>query len=907
LETFWWKGCERPACVWRRQYFNQIKIIQSWQPGLESSSISPCIAYFSVPQKKSARMSARPFRVSLLGFLFLTLVIASQASSEGPTSAKPYFEENLGQTDSQVTFLQHGPDYILFFTRTGTVLKLQRGQGSGAMQEAVLRMSWENANAESISGADLQTGKVNYLDLRNTQNSLTGIRTFGKIEYKNLYPKIDLLHYSNQGELEHDLRVAPGADPSMIVLHFEGADSLTLAADGTLTAKVGLFQVHQSQPVAYQEISGHRQPVEARYALLDKSRIGFKLGTYDHRYALVIDPVLRYSTFIGGTNSVDFNGNPAPAGTTVAGMAVDAKGDVYIGGTTTATDFPTTTGAFNRSPGFDCERGAPACASSSGFMTKLNASGSVLVYSTYINTASNGVGINALAIDGAGNAYFTSTDGCSDCSETPIVVDKLNAAGSALIYSFFFGGSCGFGFSMGNAIAVNAAGEAYVAGHTSDGCLPTTSAAFQPTFNGNGDAGFIVRVNAAGTAALDATYLGSNSSGTESSEERITDLKLDTSGNVYVTGVTSSPSRFPHSASFGQGLTDQFGNVDAGFVSKFGPTLSGLAFSTVLGGAQPGGIALDSAREPFMTGGTRSVGFPVTPGAFQTTLRPGNCPIAGSSFPCTHGFVTKLNATGSALVYSTFLEGSTSDAGTSIGVDSGGNAHVTGVTNSADFPVTSSAFQKTYPGGTCFGGPCNSGFVTMVLPTGKGLFFSSYLGGQGDDEPVKIFVDPAWNSFVAGGTTSKGFPTTAGVFQKTFSGAADGFVSKVIIEADLRISNAAVTTIKRGTNLTYSIHAANPGPDPAFKVFVKDTIPAGTTFVSATTNLGTCTKPAVGATGTVSCTQGTLNAASQMSVAITVHVNAVAGSILKDTSTVSSITQDLNSTNNSSTVSTKVF
>jgi uncharacterized repeat protein (TIGR01451 family) len=836
-------------------------------------------------------------RLPFLICAILASAIVANAAAKDDKPAKPYFEQNQGQTSSPVKFLQRGPDYTLFLTSNGAVLELQRKEsghsGSSTIHEAVVRMVWENANTKNISGQNLQAGKVNYLDLTQKSRNITDISTYGQVTYKNLYPGIDLVHYSAKGELEHDLRIAPGSDPSEIALRFEGTDSLALSNDGTLTAKIGQFQVHQLAPIAYQMIHGQRKAVAAHYALLDKSRISFQVGDYDRHYALVIDPILRFSTLIGGASAIDFDGNAALATTTVSGMTLDKQGNTYIAGTTTATDYPTTVGAFDRNAGADCERGASACASSSGLVTKLNSDGSSLVYSTFINTASNGRGIDAIAVDGSGNTYFTSTIGCSDCDEVPVVLYKLNAAGSALVYNFFFGGNC-IGFSMGNTIAVNAAGEAYVAGHTNDPCLPTTAAAFQRTTpnDGNGDSGFIMRVNAAGTAIVDGTYVGSTTLPANGQEERITDLKLDSAGNVYVTGVTSSPSTFPHSASFGSGFTDSFGNVDAGFVAKLDPTLATLKFSTILGGAQPAGIALDSANEPYVTGATRSSGFPTTAGSFQTTFKPVTCSIVGTPFPCFHAFITKLNASASALVFSSFLQGSGSDAANSIGVDSSGNAYVTGTTTSTNFPVTNSAFQKTNPGGTCSFGPCNSGFVSMMVAGGTYLFYSTYLGGSGDNEPVKIFIDPAWNAYVAGSTTSSTFPTTSGAFQRTLSGMSDAFISKVIIAADIALSRTGPSTVHHGTNFTYTVQTNNNGPDPAFQVKVSSAIPSGTTFVSASSNVGTCTKPAVGATGTVTCSIGTVNPPNNLTVTITVHVNAAAGSTISESDTTSSITQD---------------
>jgi uncharacterized repeat protein (TIGR01451 family) len=831
-------------------------------------------------------------RLPFLICAILAYAIAANAASQA-TPAKPYFEQNLGQTGNPVKFLQRGPDYTLFLTSNGAVLELQRKESSSIIYEAVIRMVWENSNPKNITGDDLQAGKVNYLDLSKKSSNLTDIPTYGQVTYKNLYPGIDLVHYSAKGELEHDLKLAPGADPSAIALRFEGTASLTLSGDGILTAKIGQFQVHQLAPVAYQMIHGQRKTVAAHYALLDQSHIGFRVGNYDRHYELVIDPILRFSTLVGGAGAIDFNGNAALATTSVTGMSVDTQGNTYIAGTTTATDYPTTVGAFNRNAGADCERGAPACASSTGFVTKLNTTGSALVYSTYIGTAPNGAGIDAIAVDGSGNTYFTSTAGCSDCDEVPVVLDKLNAAGSALIYNFFFGGNC-VGFSTGNAIAVNAAGEAFVAGRTNDPCLPTSPTAFQRTTpnDGNGNSGFIMRVNAAGTAVVDGTYVGSTTLPASGQAERITDIKLDSAGNVYVTGATNSPSTFPHSASFGTGVTDQFGNVDASFVLKLDPTLSTLKFSTILGGALTGGIALDSANEPYVTGGTHSPGFPTTAGSFQTTFKATTCSSGSSTFQCFHAFITKLNATGSALVFSSFLQGSGNDAANSIGVDSSGNAYVTGTTTSTNFPVTNSAFQKTNPGGTCTFGPCNSGFVSMMVAGGTYLFYSTYLGGPGDNEPVKIFIDPAWNAYVAGSTTSSGFPTTSGAFQRTLSGMSDAFISKVIIAADIALSRTGPSTVHHGTNFTYTVETNNNGPDPAFQVKVSSTIPSGTTFVSASSNVGTCTKPAVGATGTVTCSIGTVNPPNHLTVTITVHVNATAGSTISESDSTSSITQD---------------
>jgi Beta-propeller repeat len=723
--------------------------------------------------------------VTVLPTILILTFLASAfgAPSSHTNSLKSWFEENNGQVSREVKYLQRGTGYTLFFTPQATTLQvLQRNPQSLAdtlgARGAALRIVWEGAHPQNLQGEREQAGKINYLNISDSARNVIGVRTYGEIRYTNLYLGINLAHYSNGEELEHDFHIAPDADPSRIVMRFEGPDSLNIEKDGTLLVRIGEFSFHQLAPFAYQVVNGVRRAISVQYATLGGSRIGFHVGPYDRHRELVIDPVLRYSTFVGGAHAVDFDGNAISSTVNVGGLAVDQAGNAYFAGQTSATDYPTTPGAFNRTSGTDCERGAPACASSTGFITKLNAEGSGLVYSTYITLSSNGPGVDTIAVDQAGNAYFTTTMSCSDCEFQSVAVGKLNPAGSALDYSFTFQGTCFFGFSRASALAVNGAGEAYVAGGTDDSCLPITDNALQKTFTQFAHAGFIFHLNTDGTQVLEATYLASPPSSTDFPFEQINDLKLDSAGNVYVSGGTDFPATFPHSMVFGQ-IDPNDGRTS--FVAKLDPTLSSLIFSSEVAGSIPTGLALGPGSQPYIAGSVINPGFPTTPGAFQTSFTPATCGEGDVQFPCSHAFVVRLSGDGSALVFSTLVTGSGNDGVNSIAVDFRGDAYITGNTTSPDFPITAKPLQMTFPKAPCntADGSCNPAFVSVLRRDGSQLEFSTFLGGRGNDLPVKIAVDSDRSAYVTGSTSSADFPTTRNAFQRTLSGQSDAFVSKI--------------------------------------------------------------------------------------------------------------------------------
>jgi len=686
---------------------------------------------------------------------------AAEARVSGTYGKLPlHFEVNRGQTHGDVRFLARGPGYRLFLTPSEAVLTLLnpesparkpaahgRSPPRGPATGTVLRMSFADANPDArVAGLEELPGKAHYFIGNDPAKWRINVPTYAKVRYREVYPGIDLVYYGNQRQLEYDFVVRPGADLGAIALRLTGADQVEVDVQGDLVLHTAAGSIRQQKPAIYQELGGVRKEIPGGYVLKGKDQVGFKVGAYDARQALVIDPVLFYSTYLGGSGE-----DSSPA------IAVDALGNAYVTGSTFSPDFPTTAGAFQTSFGEG---------SFHAFVTKLDPAGSALVYSTYLggNGADAGYGI---AVDTDGNAFVTGNTNSSNFPTTMTAVQstyggggccdafvtKLNAAGAALVYSTYLGGS---GDDEGNAIAVDAAGNAYVTGLTDSTDLPTTAGAFQ-TANAGGFDAFVTKLDPAGAALVYSTYLGvGGSSG----------IAVDASGNAYVTGSTDS-THFP--TTMGAFRTTYGGGISDAFVTKLDPAGAALVYSTYLGGSgedSSSAIAVDADGNAYVSGYTDSTDLPTTAGAFQT--------IYGGGI--SDAFVTKLDPAGCALVYSTYLGGSGTDAGHGIAVDTDGNAFVTGNTNSSNFTTTMTAFQTTYGGGGC----CDA-FVTKLDAAGSALVYSTYLGGSGNDAGSAIAVDafPNSNAYVTGFTDSGDFPTTAGAFQTSNARTRDAFVAKI--------------------------------------------------------------------------------------------------------------------------------
>jgi beta-propeller repeat-containing protein/HYDIN/CFA65/VesB family protein len=713
------------------------------------------------------------------------------------------FEANVGQVrdqaewegESQVKFLSRGDGYTLFLTASEAVLALRRENSEGGSQELkgkyesllarrsapvidVLRLKLVGANsAPRVSGLDELPGKANYFLGNNPKKWLTQVPAYASVKWRDIYPGIDLVYYGSRRHLESDFIVSPGANPSAIRLEIQGGKRIELDSKGTLVLEAQGGEIRLHKPVVYQwsgntgsgAMDGRsRHFIEAHYVLRGSKRVGFDLAPYNPAEPLVIDPLLSYSTYLGGQGA-----------DLASAIVIDSAGNAYVTGYTLSTDFPTTAGALQTIPAGGASYG-------DAFVTKLNSTGSSVVYSTYLGGSNDDLS-TGIAVDSNGSAYVTGYTRSSNfpttpgsfrarlgggtCGQSPSVfpcgdafVAKLSPGGNALVYSTYLGGGqddWGFG------IATDSSTNAYVTGYTESTDFPTTSGAFEATSSG-GICGadpcpeaFVTKLNANGSALIYSTYLGGMGG-------RGYAIAVDGSGSAYVTGSTDSTS-FPTTPGALQTVAGQNGD---GFVVKLKPDGSGPTYSTYLGGM--GGdlgtaLALDSAGNAYVAGATDSFDFPTTAGAFQTACR-----------SCANGlhdaFVTKLNAAGSALLYSTFLGGKGDDLAYAIAVDSAGNAYVAGRTLSSDFP-TSSPFQSACGGG-CSGG-LSDAFVTRINAAGSGLIYSTFLGGSGNDAAYGIALDSSANAYVTGSTGSGNFPTTIGAFQTNLGGIVDAFVAKL--------------------------------------------------------------------------------------------------------------------------------
>ena len=681
-----------------------------------------------------SRYASIPFH-GMLAFAFLAAGFAQPAPaatnarlSESYGKLPLQFEENRGQTHKDVRFLSRGAGYSLYLTSGEAVLVLTKPK---TQDSVALRMNLVGAARKPVvSGLEKQPGKANYFIGSDPTTWRTNVPTYARVRYREVYPGIDLVYYGNQRQLEYDFVVAPGADPRKIVLGFRGADKIEIDAQGELVLHAAGGDIRQHKPVIYQEIDGVRREIASGYQRKGVNRVGFQVAAYDTTRPLIVDPVvLAYSTFLGGSDHDD-----------AGGIAVDADGNAYITGATASFDFPTTAGASQaRFPG-----GPPG--SAYAFVTKLNPAGTTLVYSTYIGGGSGFTAGRAIAIDASGNAYaagetqssgFPTTPGAFQTALTGTVdafVTKLNPTGSALVYSTYLGNAAG------SAIAVDADGNAYVTGGP-----------------------FVNKLDPTGSTLVYSTSLGDGA---------ISAIAVDGNRSAYVTGQTTS-ANFPTTPRAFQ--TTFSGTADA-FVTKLNPSGSGLVYSTYLGEAAGSAIAVDAGGNAYVTG-TASTNFATTTGAFQTTF-------AGGS---NDAFVTKLDPTASALVYSTYLGGSDgAESGSGIAVDADGNAYVTGRTTSTNYPTTPGAFQTTYAGGSDVFS-AGDAFVTKLDPTGCTLIYSTYLGGGTVDVGNGIGLDATGNFYVAGATNSRTFPTTPAAFQPIghtgngfHANSFDAFIAKFV-------------------------------------------------------------------------------------------------------------------------------
>jgi hypothetical protein len=698
------------------------------------------------------------------------------------------FERNQGQSDAAVKFLSRGKGYTLFLTPTNAVFSLRNTE----KKTSVLRMNLVGANANAqLAGQHELQGKVNYMIGNDRSKWRTGIPTFRKVHYDDVWPGVDMLWYGTHTELEYDFVVKPGSEVARVRLAFEGAETMRLDDQGNLLITSNGEEVKHVAPVIYQEREAGRVSINGKYVIKGANEIGFEVGDYDHSKPLVIDPVLLYSSYIGG-DGADL----------AASVAVDGSGQAYIAGTTSssARSFPLLN-AFD-----DSEFEDPI-----GFITKLNAAGTAIVYSTFFGDDPDfcsqdicATEIRAIAVTSDGRAAVTGvTNNLDSQNQLPVTsnafqkngfcpgpcglvpnragdafVTFFSADGATLIYSSFFGGSVTLNagnrsFDAGNAIAIDNANHIYIAGQTSSNNLPTKHA-FQwsrhSEFNGN-DA-FIAVFDPFATNGNDTLRYASFYGG--DGDDIGKGIAVDADHNAYIVGSTASTDLETKSAIGGPLQSFFQGGGFDGFVAKIDTEADGnasLTYSTYFGGNindRVESVAVDAFQRAYITGASNSspTSFPLI-NAFDSTQTNGEA------------FVAKLNADGTSLFYCSFLGGNNANTsndgeeGLGIVLDFGGNAYVTGRTTSgASFP--SVLPLATNQQGTAFLAKIEA---TISTTTAAKLVYSTTFGGSGAKGKA-IAIDPKGNVYL-GGTTGGNLTTTAGAFDTFFNGGGtDGFVAK---------------------------------------------------------------------------------------------------------------------------------
>jgi hypothetical protein len=675
-----------------------------------------------------SNQSGRIFLVSCLALIVASAVFAADATTKLPLFFAP---------GPNGDFTAFGSGYRMVLRGTGGEVRFPGGAGGP------MRWEFEHANQHAKPRGAAVQGVINNIRGKDPRRWRTGISAFGAVGIDALYPGVDLLYHGREGEIEYDLHVAPGADPSVVQMGIHGARDLSIDAEGALLMCIEGGCLRQRAPVAYQENRRERRRVPVAFDL-DGNEVRLRLGSYDSSRELVIDPVLDYSTCIGGSQ---FEG--------ASGVAVDAAGNIFVTGQTQSPDFPLVNASDNTFSGF-----------SEAFVVKLNAAGQ-LVYATFLGGSGSDTP-TGIAVDSVGNAYVL---GETTSADFPIVggfdstlasfrdayIAVLSPTG-VLLHSTYLGGS---DEEIARGIAVDT-GRVLVTGQTNSADFPITPTAIDPTYKGTGDA-FITVLHSSLSTVIYSTFFGG------SGNDNAAAIAADAFGNIVVAGLTSS-NNFPTLNAIDGTL---HGTQDA-FVVKLSPAGS-LLFSTYLGGGAldaATGVATDTAGAVYVTGYTESADFPVTAGSFDTTYN-GN----------RDAFVTKLNPAGT-LAYSTFLGGAFLDSANAIAVNASGNAFVTGLT--AGFPLVN-------PIDSSLGFlDAADAFVAELTATGDTLLFSTYLGGSDVDSGNAISVTGEI-IYVAGTTLSSNFPVTPNGFDHGLGGTTDAFVARIFVAPSTTTTTLSAT------------------------------------------------------------------------------------------------------------------
>ena len=795
------------------------------------------------------------------------------------------FEANEGQTAGVVQYLARGAGYTLFLTPGEMVLSLHASRpgdrirpGAHSASLPVKSERWSSAvhiqlvgsNKDAkVSGVDRLPGNSNYFSGSDPAKWHPDIPTYAKVRYENVYRGIDLVYYGDQeGRLEHDFVVKPGADPEQISLAIDEKSEPLIEHNGTLRLRRDSGDVHLNPPVVYQTVNGEKKSIAAEYAVGADRRIRFHLGGYDAHYRLVIDPVLVYTALFGGSNDDGLRG-----------LAIDTSGNVFVAGCTSSTDFP----LADPFQGF--------LSPDSAFVSKINASGTALVYSTYLGGGTTCAG--SIAVDALGRAYVSGSTYSSDfpvknayqaknAGDSSAFVTVLSPEGNALEWSTYFGGSSNSG---AQSAAIDASGNIYVAGNSLYGDIPLLHS-YLPKGAGSP---WIAKFDRNGVLQYSSIVAGGVNDAT-----LVFAVAVDETGAAYMTGLAALPLITTSPGAFRSTCSNFY--YGCGWVGKISPAGDGLVYTTYMGSpGQSHALAVDSDHNAYV-GGFCTPGLPVWSSGFQRSFGGG----------IYDGCVAKFNATGSNLIWSTYLGGSGDDYVWALALDQHRTVYVAGRTCSPNFPL-----QAPIQGWDTNASPgeCQFFLTTLSGSLSSIPYYSTYLGtatpNYGIEEGIGIAVDGLLNVYLGGTSPASNMPPTPGAFSAGSSnGGEKVFVSKLSIVDDLAISvSPSSTSVPSGEAVVYAISVTSKGPDFGVNVRISDTLPADTSLVSINCGGGAF---AGGTSTTTSCSLGRLDKGATWTVYFAVVVHAPAGTTLTNTAATISNMQDFVISNNSVTTTTPV-
>lgn len=698
-------------------------------------------------------------------------------------SAQPLvFESNQGQYPDTARFVARGAAYHLTLAPTHLRVTLLRPVPAAAVaaepvsdwpylrsdvrvEYRALGIELVGANpAAQMTGDGVSATRVNYFLGNDPAQWQVNVPAYQRVRVADVYPGISLLHYGNQQELEYDFEVAPGTDPGQIAMRFAGADRMRVdAGSGDLIMTLGDHELRQPKPVIYQMVRGQRKIIAGNYVLKAPATIQFTIGDYDPKLPLVIDPVVSYAKLFGG-----------PLDDTIWATALDANGNIYLAGET-KTPGLATLGAFQTNfAGFL----NPQDSHGDVVIAKLNNQLTQTNYITYLGGRYNEAAL-ALAVDGAGNAFVTGYTHSTNfptrfavqtnilgiisdtVPPTDVFIAKLDASGSNLLFSTFYGGSKP---DIASGIALDASNNIYVVGQTESANFSTKNTSYT-TLSGTKD-GFALKLDASGTNVVYAMYLGG------SAIEFARDVVVTPGGKPLVTGYTTSTD-FPVTTNALQRYLNQntnFTSLNDAFFAELSPVAGLVNYATFLGGTNADlafRMAADTNGAAYIVGLTQSGDYPRTSTNFYSPV------ISNATFPDV--FVTKLNPSFTNLDYSVTFGGNGRDAAWDVAVDSLGRASVIGETASTDFPTNglTGILRGSNSGGI-------DAFIAQLNATGTAFTYSAYLGGLAEDVGYGVAVDAVDNAYFVGRTSSGNFPLQPSA--TVLPGGRAGFVVKMLAD-----------------------------------------------------------------------------------------------------------------------------